>query len=56
VKKGELRPIDNPDLVSHSITISMVGNYLSVFYIQHERIREAIRLLLGTFFACLSIT
>jgi AcrR family transcriptional regulator len=52
IGKGELKPIDDLDLVSHIITISMVGcNYLFIFHNRHERIRETIRQMVGTFFA-----
>jgi TetR/AcrR family transcriptional regulator len=52
IKKGELKPINDLDLASHVITICIVGcNYLFVFHNRHEQIREAIRQLVGIFFA-----
>lgn len=56
IEWGDLKPVEDLDLVSHVITICMVScNYLFVLHNEHERIREVMRRMVGTFFAGLRV-
>jgi AcrR family transcriptional regulator len=48
IKNGEFKPIDDIDLASQVITISMMScNYLFIFHYRHERIRKVMRQMMG---------